>query len=222
MSAQNPTPPRPDEESATRPLIVRAFVLALAFVTTVALAACAPVLPQDEAVGGEPAILESPAVPTEEPVTSATTEAPTTEAPTTEAPTTEAPTTTAAPTPTPAPEPVAAEGTALAQLAGLEEKGRAPTTDYDRELFGWRDDMDRNGCDTRYIWSGSAVKVRDSRLNCIDAERGRKHPVVGTSVTGSLLKAASPQGVENFGNAVLTPHRDVTADHVGPKDLTPH
>ena len=51
--------------------------------------------------------------------------------------------------PTAAPEPVAAEGTALAQLAGLEEKGRAPKTDYDRDLFGWRDDMDRNGCDTR-------------------------------------------------------------------------
>ena len=51
--------------------------------------------------------------------------------------------------PTAAREPVAAEGTALAKLAGLEEKGRAPKTDYDRDLFGWRDDMDRNGCDTR-------------------------------------------------------------------------
>ena len=51
--------------------------------------------------------------------------------------------------PTAAREPVGAEGTALAQLAGLEEKGRAPKTDYDRDLFGWRDDMDRNGCDTR-------------------------------------------------------------------------
>ena len=51
--------------------------------------------------------------------------------------------------PTAAPEPVAAEDTALAQLAGLEEKGRAPKSDYDRDLFGWRDDMDRNGCDTR-------------------------------------------------------------------------
>lgn len=67
-----------------------------------------------------------------------TTAVPTTEAPTTEAPTTAAPT-------TEAPE----AGTALAVLAGLEEKGRAPKTGYDRELFHWRDDVDRNGCDTR-------------------------------------------------------------------------
>ncbi|RRR19173.1 deoxyribonuclease [Brachybacterium paraconglomeratum] len=116
-------------------------MLALAFVASVALAACAPTVPRDELDGGEPTVLESPAAPTDE----ADPSAPTSAAPTTEAPTTPAPTTTAAPTP----EPVAAEGTALAQLAGLDEKGRAPKTDYDRDLFGWRDDMDRNGCDTR-------------------------------------------------------------------------
>lgn len=60
------------------------------------------------------------------------------------------------PTPTSTPEAVptdevteAADGTALAVLAGLEEKGRAPKTGYDRDSFGWRDDLDRNGCDTR-------------------------------------------------------------------------
>ena len=89
----------------------------------------------------------SPTTVTEEPTTEPPTTAPaTTAAPTTEAPTTEAPTTTAPPT-TEAPTPEA--GTALAVLAGLEEKGRAPKTGYDRELFHWRDDVDRNGCDTR-------------------------------------------------------------------------
>ena len=40
------------------------------------------------------------------------------------------------------------EGTALAQLRTLQVKGRAPKTGYDRDSFGWRDDVDRNGCDT--------------------------------------------------------------------------
>ena len=41
-------------------------------------------------------------------------------------------------------------GTALAVLATLAIKGRAPKTGYDRTLFGqaWAD-VDRNGCDTR-------------------------------------------------------------------------
>ncbi|MEL7974372.1 DUF1524 domain-containing protein [Isoptericola sp. F-RaC21] len=44
----------------------------------------------------------------------------------------------------------AGKGTALAALADLKVKGRAPKTGYDRELFGaaWSD-VDRNGCDTR-------------------------------------------------------------------------
>jgi len=115
-------------------------VVALGFVGMMILGATAPTPPPTEVAGAESVALEEAAVPSEEPSAAE---------PTTEAPTTEAPTTTAAPTPTPTPEVVAAEGTALGQLAGLEEKGRAPKTDYDRELFGWRDDMDRNGCDTR-------------------------------------------------------------------------
>ncbi|UEJ81817.1 DUF1524 domain-containing protein [Brachybacterium halotolerans subsp. kimchii] len=39
--------------------------------------------------------------------------------------------------------------TALGMLETLEVKGRAPKTGYDRDLFGWRDDVDHNGCDTR-------------------------------------------------------------------------
>lgn len=54
----------------------------------------------------------------------------------------------AAPAPDDAPAPDAAS--ALAALAALEVKGRAPRTGYDRDLFGsgWVD-TDRNGCDTR-------------------------------------------------------------------------
>lgn len=53
------------------------------------------------------------------------------------------------PTPPPTSTETASPGTALAMLAELEVKGRAPKTGYDREFFGWRDDTDRNGCDTR-------------------------------------------------------------------------
>ncbi|MGQ4526696.1 GmrSD restriction endonuclease domain-containing protein [Dermabacteraceae bacterium P13136] len=35
------------------------------------------------------------------------------------------------------------------QLAQLEVKERAPKTGYDRKKFGWRQDTDGNGCDTR-------------------------------------------------------------------------
>lgn len=70
--------------------------------------------------------------------------------PTPRPPTTPAGTTTS-PTVAPAPPgPSARAGTALAALAALPVKGRAPRTGYDRGLFGqaWAD-TDRNGCDTR-------------------------------------------------------------------------
>ncbi|MBD3784170.1 MAG: DUF1524 domain-containing protein [Micrococcales bacterium] len=62
--------------------------------------------------------------------------------------TTLTPTATATATATPTARP--APGTALAALAALPVKGRAPRTGYDRALFGpaWTD-VDRNGCDTR-------------------------------------------------------------------------
>ncbi|WP_010534288.1 GmrSD restriction endonuclease domain-containing protein [Brachybacterium squillarum] len=47
--------------------------------------------------------------------------------------------------PTPTPD----TSTALGVLAALEVKGRAPKTGYERDLFGWRQDVDGNGCDTR-------------------------------------------------------------------------
>src|SRR4029078_9082567 len=51
---------------------------------------------------------------------------------------------------TPAGVPHVLPGTALAALATLAVKGRAPRTSYDRAVFGpaWAD-VDHNGCDTR-------------------------------------------------------------------------
>ncbi|MGP5387744.1 GmrSD restriction endonuclease domain-containing protein [Brachybacterium tyrofermentans] len=133
-------------------------VVAVGFVAMMAIAGSidTPTTPpQPEAVAAEAAADDGDQqAPTETPAeTPAATPAETdpSEEPTTEA----APTTTPAPEPTtpepsPTPETVeAADGTALAMLAGLDEKGRAPKTDYDRDSFGWRNDVDRNGCDTR-------------------------------------------------------------------------
>lgn len=57
----------------------------------------------------------------------------------------------ASPTPTETVTPETADaGTALAALATLEVKGRAPKTGYDRDEFGQRwKDIDRNGCGQR-------------------------------------------------------------------------
>jgi hypothetical protein len=59
------------------------------------------------------------------------------------------PSTTAAASPSANPTQTPDTSTALGMLEALEVKGRAPKTGYDRDLFGWRDDVDRNGCDTR-------------------------------------------------------------------------
>ena len=74
----------------------------------------------------------------------------------TETAATPSPSATPSPTPTPSPTKTAvtpetaAEATALAAVADLTVKGRAPKTGYDRNQFGqaWYD-SDRNGCDTR-------------------------------------------------------------------------
>jgi hypothetical protein len=70
------------------------------------------------------------------------------------------------PTPSPTPTPEPAQGEALAVLATLEVKGRAPTTGYDREQFGpaWAD-TDGNGCDTR-----NDVLARDLTQTSIDRD----------------------------------------------------
>lgn len=68
-------------------------------------------------------------------------------------PATPTPTPTPAPTPSPTPRPTPssppATGSAAEALAALVVKGSAPRTGYERDLFHWRSDVDRNGCDTR-------------------------------------------------------------------------
>lgn len=102
---------------------------------------------------------KSPPTTTAAEPTTATSVAPTTTASTAAAATSAAATTTAALTTDPTEQLIAeaSSGTALAALASLEVKGRAPKTGYDRDLFGsgWLD-VDRNGCDTR-----NDVLVRD-------------------------------------------------------------
>jgi hypothetical protein len=76
-----------------------------------------------------------------------------------------------------APPPVVApQGSALAALALLAVKGRAPTTGYDREQYGagWVD-TDRNGCDTR-----NDVLARD--LTAEQFQPGTRDCVVASGV----------------------------------------
>jgi len=93
----------------------------------------------------------------------------------------------------------AADGTALALLEELDEKGRAPKTGYDRDSFGWRDDMDRNGCDTR-----NDILRRD--LEDITLKPGTDGCVV---LTGTLLSPFSGERVA-FDRAAST----IDIDHV--------
>jgi hypothetical protein len=61
---------------------------------------------------------------------------------------------------------------ARSELAGLDVKGRAPKTGYDREQFGpaWAD-VDRNGCDTRNdVLTGTLADPYTGQV--IDFERG--------------------------------------------------
>ena len=125
--------------------IVGVIALAIAGLVTTSSAAIAALTAGLLVVG-----LAMPTVPSTErvpdPVAAASPEDGTSEAPVespspsvtpSTVPTTEAPVETAPP------------GSVLAQLDALEEKGRAPKTGYDRDSFGWREDVDRNGCDTR-------------------------------------------------------------------------
>src|SRR4051794_20494330 len=77
-------------------------------------------------------------------------------------------------------------GTALAALADLEVKGRAPKTGYDLELFGpgWGD-PDRNGCDNR-----NDVLARD--LNGVSFRPGTHDCVV---VSGTLADPYSGRSI---------------------------
>ncbi|MGY1721921.1 GmrSD restriction endonuclease domain-containing protein [Blastococcus sp. SYSU DS0533] len=99
------------------------------------------------------------------------------------------------------PAPVA--GSALAALDGLEVKGRAPKTGYDRDRFGdgWVD-TDRNGCDTR-----NDVLARD--LTGVAFEPGTRDCVVRTGAladpySGSTIAFRRGQDTSD----------DVQVDHV--------
>ncbi|MGO1199891.1 MAG: hypothetical protein ACTMKY_08350 [Dermabacteraceae bacterium] len=128
-------------------------MLLAALVLLAPLSACAPPAAEDTEVAGEahPGELTSQA-----PVESPTEQDTASEAETT-TPATDTPSAAASPAPAPKPpapgpaSPVASDGTALAMLDELEQKGRAPKTGYDRDSFGWRDDLDRNGCDKQVI-----------------------------------------------------------------------
>jgi hypothetical protein len=97
----------------------------------------------------------------------------------------------------------AAPTSALAALATLEVKGRAPRTGYDRELFGsgWLD-TDRNGCDTR-----NDVLARD--LTGETFKPGTRDCVV---LTGTLADPYSGRAIE-FRRGQDTSD-DVQIDHV--------
>lgn len=67
--------------------------------------------------------------------------------------------------------PTAPQGAAAEALAGLEVKGRAPRTGYDRDAFGFREfDPERNGCDARndvLRRDLEAVTVRPGTQGCV-------------------------------------------------------
>jgi hypothetical protein len=101
----------------------------------------------------------------------------------------------ASPTPAPSKEPAttdeiiaqAEEDTALAVLAAVAVKGRAPQTGYDRDLFGpaWAD-TDRNGCDTRNDilqrdLTGETFKAGTN--NCVVMTGALADPYTGQTLT---------------------------------------
>ncbi len=77
-------------------------------------------------------------------------------------------------------------GTALALLATLPVKGRAPRTGYDREQFGqaWLD-TDRNGCDTRndiLRRDLTGVRLRPGTAGCLVESGTLDDPYTGTAI----------------------------------------
>lgn len=91
---------------------------------------------------------------------------------------------------------------ALATLAELPVKGRAPMTGYERDEFGhgWID-VDRNGCDTR-----NDILARD--LDAIDRPAGCRvlAGVLDDPYTGRLIRFVRGEGTSQF----------VQIDHVVP------
>ncbi|GAA1713645.1 hypothetical protein GCM10009793_09220 [Brachybacterium phenoliresistens] len=97
------------------------------------------------------------------------------------------PTEDATPEVTPSPSPTPDTSTSLGVLTTLTVQARGDASGYDRDLFGWREDTDRNGCDTR-----NDILRRD--LSDIVLKRGTQGCVV---LTGTL--SPSPYSGEEIG-----------------------
>ena len=95
----------------------------------------------------------------------------------------------------PVPTVAANPDTALAVLATLAVKGRAPKTGYDRDLFGpaWVD-TDRNGCDTRNDILGRdlAAKVVKPGTHGCKVLQGLAAPEVYTGTSVRFVLGGAP------------------------------
>jgi Protein of unknown function (DUF1524) len=101
----------------------------------------------------------------------------------------------AAPTAEP-PISAAESGSAVAALAALAVRGRAPRTGYDRALFGqaWAD-VDRNGCDTRNDILGrdlTAEQTKPGTHGCIILSGTLRDPYTGTTI--AFVRGQSTSG----------------------------
>ncbi|MGJ9404225.1 GmrSD restriction endonuclease domain-containing protein [Arthrobacter sp. KK5.5] len=107
-----------------------------------------------------------------------------------------APATPTEPVPATPTEPVPAAESALAVLAGLPVKGRAPKTDYSREQFGraWLD-VDRNGCDTRNDMLGAQLTdiVYTNHVPCKVETGTLADPYTGSTLWFQRGQATSSQ-----------------------------
>ncbi|MBP2373208.1 HNH endonuclease family protein [Paeniglutamicibacter psychrophenolicus] len=94
-------------------------------------------------------------------------------------------------------------GTTLHQLAGIQVKGRAPKTGYERSLFGsgWKD-PDRNGCDAR-----NDMLRRD--LTRIEAKPGTNGCVITSGVLADPFTGKRIDFVRGQGTST-----EVQIDHV--------
>ncbi|MBW3656603.1 MAG: DUF1524 domain-containing protein [Gemmatimonadetes bacterium] len=91
----------------------------------------------------------------------------------------------------------AGERTAMAVLATLPVKGRAPKTGYDRDLFGqaWAD-VDRNGCDTRndvLRRDLTGETFRPGTRDCVVVSGQLADPYTATTITFTKADAGAVQ-----------------------------
>ncbi len=107
------------------------------------------------------------------------------------------------PTPTPKRSPTSssapATGSAAEALSALVVRGSAAKTGYDRDLFHWRSDVDRNGCDTR-----NDVLRRDVRSALF--EDGTRGCVVLSGTLQDPYSGAFLQMVRGGGDGIDVDH----------------